>query len=147
MSLSLIFGNFTIVDGERASKGMGSSERSPHVVYRTSIYTEDDAPIPALIRTYAQSNTTPLPDETVVFLYGKVCGSTRGPFTIEALNMFPYPGNPHEADHGAVPQFTPRMCILGHVGGQVESTYEGGRIFKVNSTAYVRDSLHATSFM
>ncbi|KIJ32873.1 hypothetical protein M422DRAFT_265211 [Sphaerobolus stellatus SS14] len=143
MSNSIVFGNFTVTAGE-----IVKSPKAQYAVYQTTLHMEDDTSgIPALIRVFAPVGYDTLQDDTTVFLYGKVIASTKGPFQIESLNMFPYPGRPDDATHGLVPPFTPRLSILGHVSGPLEVTYEGHQEFKLMSSAWVRDKIQATSFM
>lgn len=118
------------------------------MVYKTSILTDDDGPgFRGTIRVYAGTHQATLEDDSIVFIYGKVYAPSDEPFLIEAVYMFAYPREVVENSLDQLMLFAPRLCILGHVCGNVETTYEGRRIFKVLSTAYVRDSLKVTSFM
>ncbi|KIJ44873.1 hypothetical protein M422DRAFT_251496 [Sphaerobolus stellatus SS14] len=145
MASTTVFGNLTVADG--AVVNAPNNGRS-YALYRSSTYTADlDASIPTLIRCYLPAGVSPFPNNITVFLYGKICTPAGQPYLIEAINMFPYPGNPYDATYGDVPAFAPRICILGHVSGNVETTYEGRRVFRVQSAAWVRDQLQATNFM
>ncbi|KIJ48379.1 hypothetical protein M422DRAFT_247715 [Sphaerobolus stellatus SS14] len=143
MSMSTIFGNFKVFDGE-----ISKAKNANYAVYKTAIGTElDGLSLPAYLRVFAPAGYTLLEDNTAVFIYGKISCPTQGPYLIEILNIFPYPYEPNNPMHGAMPSFHPRLCILGHVSGSIQVTYEGLRVFKVLSTAWVRDHLQATSFM
>ncbi|KIJ32903.1 hypothetical protein M422DRAFT_265242 [Sphaerobolus stellatus SS14] len=145
MASTTVFGNFTVADG--AVVNAPNNGRS-YALYRSSTYTADlDASIPTLIRCYLPTGASPFPNNITVFLYGKICTPVGQPYLIEAINMFPYPGNPDDATYSDVPAFAPRICILGHVSGNVETTYEGRRVFRVQSATWVRDQLQATNFM
>lgn len=94
MSVITIWGNFTIEHGERESSS-NTGGRSSHAQYRATIYTETDTYVLALIRTYAPSNSMLHADGTVLFVIGKMVAPTSsGPFFIEAINVFWYPGDP-----------------------------------------------------
>ncbi|KIJ30618.1 hypothetical protein M422DRAFT_267766 [Sphaerobolus stellatus SS14] len=144
MSMTLIFGNFSVFGAEISQIG-----KNQHVVYKTSVHTDDGREsFPAYIRTFLPGGSTPLEDNTTVFLYGKLCASCRSPFLIEVINMFCYPGDPTDPFHGAGPSFCPRVSILGHVQNSTDiPTYEGCRMFTLISSAWVRDQLQASAFM
>ncbi|KIJ42587.1 hypothetical protein M422DRAFT_254368 [Sphaerobolus stellatus SS14] len=145
MASTTIFGNFTVADGNIVNAPNNGRD---YALYKSSTYTADlNTSIPTLIRCYLPTGATPFPADTTLFLYGKICTPISQPYLIEAINMFAYPGNPGDAMYGDVPAFAPRICIIGHVYGDVEPTYEGRRIFKVQSAAWVRDQLQATNFM
>ncbi|KIJ23515.1 hypothetical protein M422DRAFT_247382 [Sphaerobolus stellatus SS14] len=146
MASSTIFGNFTVIDGTVVNAA--NNGRLTYALYNTSVYTADlQSAFPATLRCFLPPGMAPYPDNTTIFLYGKICAPTSQPFLIEALNMFPYPGDPSDANYGIVPAFAPRISILGHVSGGVEVTYEGRRIFRVMSASWVRDQLQVTNFM
>ncbi|KIJ44618.1 hypothetical protein M422DRAFT_251905 [Sphaerobolus stellatus SS14] len=143
MSNTFVFGNFTVTDGE-----IVKSPKAQHAVYTTTLHMEEDTDgIPALIRVFAPVGYATLKDDTTIFLYGKLIACTKGPFLIECLNMFPYPGEPADEIHGQVPSFTPRISVLGHTSGTLEETYTKHHEFKLLSSAWVRDKLQATAFM
>ncbi|KIJ46581.1 hypothetical protein M422DRAFT_249731 [Sphaerobolus stellatus SS14] len=146
MATTTIFGNFTVADGTVINAP--SNGRASYALYKSSTYMADlQSSVPTLIRSYLHPGATPLINNTSIFLYRKICTPVGQPYMIEAINMFQYPRNPGDAMYGEVPAFVPRVCILGHVAGNVETTYDGRRIFKIQSAAWVRDQLQATSFM
>ncbi|KIJ23691.1 hypothetical protein M422DRAFT_275675 [Sphaerobolus stellatus SS14] len=146
MATTTIFGNFNVIDG--VSVNGATNGRITYALYKTSIYTSDlQAALPAIIRCFLPTGAIPFDNDTTVFLYGKITTPIGQPCLIEAVNMFPYPGNPGDANYGDVPAFAPRICVLGHVAGEVEKGYAGRRTFRVLSAAYVRDQLQETSFM
>ncbi|KIJ49115.1 hypothetical protein M422DRAFT_246925 [Sphaerobolus stellatus SS14] len=146
MSTTLIFGNFTVAAGTIVNPP--NNGRLSYAIYETSVYMQDlESYLPAFIRCFLQTGMTPFPENTTVFLYGKISASTTPPLLIEAINMFPYTGDPTDPNYGLVPAFSPRIVVLGHASGSVETSYEGRRIFKVLSAAWVRDQLQASSFM
>ncbi|KIJ52996.1 hypothetical protein M422DRAFT_242964 [Sphaerobolus stellatus SS14] len=146
MATTTIFGNFTVADGTVINAP--SNGRASYALYKSSTYMADlQSSVPTLICSYLYPGATPLINNTSIFLYGKICTPVGQPYMIEAINLFQYPGNPGDAMYGEVPAFVPRVCILGHVAGNVETTYDGRRIFKIQSASWVRDQLQATSFM
>ncbi|KIJ32921.1 hypothetical protein M422DRAFT_265261 [Sphaerobolus stellatus SS14] len=145
-SSTTIFGNFTVIDGTIVNSP--NNGRFTYVVYNTSVYTADlQAAFPATLRCFLPQGMSPYANNTTIFLYGKICAPTAQPFLIDAMNMFPYPGDPSDANYGIVPAFAPHISVLGHVSGGISTTYEGRRVFKIMSAAWVRDQLQATNFM
>ncbi|KIJ50741.1 hypothetical protein M422DRAFT_245406 [Sphaerobolus stellatus SS14] len=144
MSMTLIFGNFSVFGAEISQIG-----KNQHVVYKTSVHTDDGWEyFPAYIWTFLPGGSTPLEDNTTVFLYGKLCASCRSPFLIEVINMFCYPGDPTDPFHGAGPSFGPQVSILGHVQNSTDiPTYEGHCVFTLLSSAWVWVQLQASAFM
>ncbi|KIJ37659.1 hypothetical protein M422DRAFT_259753 [Sphaerobolus stellatus SS14] len=146
MASSTIFGNFTVIDPEIVTAP--NNGRLTYAIYNTSVYTDDlQSAFPAIIRCFLPSGASPLPNNTTVFLYGKISAPAAQIFLIEAINIFPYPGEVTDPNYGAVPAFAPRISILGHTSGGVTTTYEGCRVFRVLSAAWVRGQLQATNFM
>ncbi|KIJ42990.1 hypothetical protein M422DRAFT_253785 [Sphaerobolus stellatus SS14] len=135
MATTTIFRNFTVADGTVINAP--SNGRASYVLYKTSMYMADlQSSVPTLIRSYLHPGATPLINNTSIFLYRKICTPVGQSYMIEAINMFQYPGNPGDAMYGEVPTFAPRVCILRHVAGNVETTYDGRQIFKIQSAAW-----------
>ncbi|KIJ33109.1 hypothetical protein M422DRAFT_264985 [Sphaerobolus stellatus SS14] len=130
MATTTIFGNFTVADGTVINAP--SNDRASYALYKSSTYMADlQSSVPTLIHSYLHPGATPLINNTSIFLYRKICTPVGQPYLIEAINMFQYPENPGDAMYA----------------GNVETTYDGRQIFKIQSAAWVRDQLQATSFM
>jgi len=162
MSFSVILGNFFLAKGNMSyvvslfeqliylflsyvSLGeLSTTNKVTHIHYITSIDTElEDVSLSAQICMFHPPSGTILPDNTLVFIYGKIVGQPKNPFLIEALLMSEYSNISLEC----IPDFPPRMSVVGHVSGNAESSYEGKRIFKILSMAWVRDKLQSTTLM
>ncbi|KIJ39963.1 hypothetical protein M422DRAFT_257281 [Sphaerobolus stellatus SS14] len=123
MASTTIFGNFTIIDASVINSQ--SNGHLTYALYNTSFYTADlQSAFSAILCCFLSSGATPYPDNTTIFVYGKICAPSSQIFLIEAINMFVYPGDVSDANYGIVPAFAPHICILGHVQGGVETTYE-----------------------
>ncbi|KIJ28376.1 hypothetical protein M422DRAFT_270377 [Sphaerobolus stellatus SS14] len=146
MATTTIFGFFTVADGTVINAP--SNCRASYALYKSSTYMADlQSSVPTLIRSYLHPGAIPLINNTSIFLYGNICSPVGQPYMIEAINMFQYPVNSGDVMYGEVPAFAPRVCILGHVAGNVETTYDGIQIFNIQSAAWVRDQPQATSFI
>ncbi|KIJ32929.1 hypothetical protein M422DRAFT_265270 [Sphaerobolus stellatus SS14] len=146
MASATIFGHFTVIDGSIINSP--NNGRLTYALYNTSVYTADlQSAFPALLRCFLPNGASPYADNTTVFLHGRICSPTSQIFLIEAINMFSYPGELTDANYGVVPAFAPRICTLGHVSGDTDFVYDGRRVFRITSAAYVRDQLQTTNFM
>lgn len=86
---------------------------------------------------YSLPNDTPLLDNTVVSLVGRVCTSAGGMAIIDVTHLTPFLGDlsdPSYDDH--IPDVSnPYVVILGVVVGNGEELVEGARAFKVEARA------------
>ncbi|KIJ25147.1 hypothetical protein M422DRAFT_273923 [Sphaerobolus stellatus SS14] len=119
MAMTTIFGNFTVADGTVINSP--SNSRASYALYKSSTYMADlQSFVPMLIRSYLHPGATPLINNTSIFLYGKICTPVGQSYMIEAINMFQYPGNPGDTMYA----------------GNVETTYDGRQLFKIQSAAW-----------
>ncbi|KIJ26884.1 hypothetical protein M422DRAFT_267333 [Sphaerobolus stellatus SS14] len=101
MASTTIFGNFTIIDASVVNSQ--SNGRLTYALYNTSFYTADlQSAFPVILRCFLPSGATPYPDNTTVFVYGKICAPSSQIFLIEAISMFIYPGDVSDGNYAWV---------------------------------------------
>ncbi len=111
------------------------------MTYQTTFQCSLGDFVPAEARVYSPPNDLPLPDNTVVFLIGRVCTSVSGSALIDVIHLFPCPGDPADPSYDThIPDAPyPFLIVLGMVLGAGEELGDGSRCFNVEASAHVCD--------
>ena len=147
-STVLTFGLFSLARGNRISvpRNRGNSVVAPtntnvtfFMNYVSTFQCRLDDFLGTDVRVYSPRYDVPLPDNTVVFLVGRICTSAGGNALIDVLHLAPFPGDPSDPDYDShLPdEPNPYIVILGVVVGQAEDLPDGGRAFRVEAQAHV----------
>ncbi|KAI0640433.1 hypothetical protein C8Q79DRAFT_921702, partial [Trametes meyenii] len=114
-----------------------------HCYYATAIQCASGDSIPAELRVYSPPNDTPLPDDTIVFLVAKLHLRPNDSALLDAVQLFPVPGNPSsETYQDNVPDMPyPNIYAIGVVQGKHEVLADGkSRGFTLNVSERVHDT-------
>ncbi|GJE90161.1 hypothetical protein PsYK624_062880 [Phanerochaete sordida] len=107
------------VGGGRRVASQSPAGRSTYHCYYNTVLQCDSGPgssIPAELRVYSPRNSTVLADNTVVFVYARVHVPPGGTALLDAIHVYPFPGDPAEDsydDH--LPEIPPYIFGLGVV--------------------------------
>ncbi|KAF8586338.1 hypothetical protein K439DRAFT_1341111, partial [Ramaria rubella] len=97
----------------------------------------------AEIRIYSPCTECPLPDGTVVNLYGRLFAPSNGTFLINGISMVSFPGylsNKTEYESFVLDDMTIKVWAVGAVLNQAEQWMDGSsRIFNMAVSEYVCD--------
>ncbi|OBZ78509.1 hypothetical protein A0H81_02121 [Grifola frondosa] len=99
--------------------------------------------LPAELRIYSPRNDTPLPDNTIAFVVAKAHAPANGTILLDALSIYPFPGDPNSDDYqDAIPDMPyPFAYGLGSIQAKHEVLADGvSKGFMVDLSEHVRDS-------
>ncbi|KAI1781810.1 hypothetical protein LXA43DRAFT_1054572 [Ganoderma leucocontextum] len=117
--------------------------------YSTTIQCSDNTSAPpAEIRIYSPPGDIPHPDNTIAFIVAKVHTPDTGPILLDAICMYPIPGNPLSADYEdrAPDMLHPYVYGLGTTQGKAENLADGkSKGFSVQVVERVRDQQETSS--
>lgn len=108
--------------------------------YMTTFQCSLEDYLPAEVRVYSPpGDTTPYPDNTVVFMVARVSTADSAHALLDVLSMAPFPGDPTEPCYEeSLPDVpNPHIVILGTVVGNPEDLAGGCRAFLVEAQAHV----------
>ena len=154
MSSCHIDGFFAIANGNRArvnkpfhnptTTATAGSPGTWYTYYDTTITCITQVFAAAQIRVYSPPGEPIFPDQTVVFLIGKLCIQPGTPQAfIDATHIRPIPGDPSDPNYeDRVPDF-PNSHVdgVGIVSGQHEVLEDRSRVFPVTVSEYVREEV------
>jgi hypothetical protein len=134
---------FALANGHRLQTlKPGTSVRTWHAHYATTIQCITPPYVPADLRIYSPINDVLHPDNTIAFVVARVHIPHTGDILLDALHIVPCPGNPSDDSYDdTVPDFQfPMVYGLGVVSSPHESLPNGSTAFSVALTEYVRDA-------
>ncbi|KAI0084433.1 hypothetical protein BDY19DRAFT_997781 [Irpex rosettiformis] len=107
-STVLTYGFFSLAQGNRiaVARSRGRSvvaATNTNVTYFMNYVTTFQCHLEDFLgadgRVYSPPNDVPLPDNTVVFLTGRVCASAGGNAIIDVTHLAPFPGDPSDPEY------------------------------------------------
>ncbi|CDO69900.1 hypothetical protein BN946_scf184884.g59 [Trametes cinnabarina] len=141
-----IFGFFALAGGVRRSTPRASSSSSAsvtfHCYYSTVIQCSSGSALPAELRVYSPPGQNPLPNNTIVFLTAKLHLRSALPVLMDAMHLYPFPGDVNDMDYeDHVPDMPyPLIYGIGTVQSKEETLADGkSRGFLVSASERVRD--------
>ncbi|CDO71192.1 hypothetical protein BN946_scf184845.g62 [Trametes cinnabarina] len=149
-SILNIYGFFALAAGVRRPTPRPPSGSVYHCYYTTAIQTASGTTIPAEIRVYSPPSDIPLRDDTVIFLVGKLQLRVDLPALIDALHLYPVPGDvSDESYQDHVPDMPfPFIYGIGTVHAKHETLADGkSRGFAVGLSERVRDVQSSSSLL
>jgi len=142
MSNAYIFGHFNLWDSITISHS-GCTE----IFYKTSIPTPsnpDRCRLDAVVHHNIRAEREPLPDDSIVYLFGTITSRPNQPPVIEALNIAGC--NTDEID-GPDCLLYPRLCIFAEPSAPIQSDVDGRRFFRIQCTTEVGDKVLLSNYM
>ena len=134
-----------------SSSTTSSSSSTWFNFYSTTIRYSDDAPaLPALIRVYSPPGDLPLDENTIVFMVAKVLVPDKGDVLLDAICMYPLPGDPASSDYeDATPEMVyPYVYGIGTPKGKAETLADGkSKGFSVQVIERVCDMQQTSSLL
>jgi hypothetical protein len=158
----IIIGLFSVRNGSRLSTARATGSTVYHQQYLTAVSCTNGQRIQASLRAYSPPGDQTLTDETVIFLIAKAVFPKAQDAILEAIRMFPFPGDPlsdsyqvnYFSSHNhlsytyvaqdQLPDFTVPVIIgLGHVSGshRVLSDGHSSRAFPITVGDYIQNSI------
>jgi hypothetical protein len=115
-----------------------------HTVYKTAIHGHyRETAVPAKLRVWTTSSDVFYPDNTVVFVIGKLFAPANNTFLLECVYMGNVPGDPSDPLYQeTVPELDagPFVVVVGQVIKPADSSHSGIlKSFTVTASDYVRD--------
>ena len=151
MSSLMVFGFFGVNYG--CCVGFlkpGTTSKTYHCYYSTSLQTPTGDSYPAVIRVYSPFGDAILPDDTVVFLIAKAFLPPNDTVLLEASEMVTVPSDPSaEGYENSVPDRTvPFFISLGMVPSAVQILNNmKSKAFAVVSSDYMCDSMKQSTVL
>ncbi|EKM52949.1 uncharacterized protein PHACADRAFT_210712 [Phanerochaete carnosa HHB-10118-sp] len=112
-SCAVVAATLGLAGGRRAQGGQSTTY---YCYYNTVLQPNGDseAGVPAELRVYSPKDSVVLPDNSVVFAYARVYIPAQGPALLDAIQIYPFPGDPSDDDYdNNLPTIPPFLFATG----------------------------------